>query len=465
MGFTYSTEMPRLKGARVTVMGLGLSGGGSGVARFLARQGANVTVTDLKAEKDLCEPMGELAGLPIEFHLGGHRDEDFAKADLVIVNPAIPDSSREVAIAAANRVPLETEMNLFFKVCPTRRIAGVTGSNGKTTTSALLGELLSRGPAKVHVGGNIGRSLLEVAIAPEDVVVLELSSFQLENLDALRVSPTVSVVMNLTPNHLDRHGTMANYAAAKRVIVKHQRAEDTKVLNADDPLVAAFASPSLTRWFSLKRPCFAPSRGASQGKPADAYAHDDVIETPNGAIDVTGRKIPGWFNLQNMAAATLAASAVWPGVLGVAREVLTGFKGVEHRLELVGDVGGVTYYNDSIATNPESTLAALDTLKGGIVLLLGGRDKNLDFNALGRRVAERVRVAVLMGETASKIAGAIPAGPEVRRAATFEEAVRLAKEAAKPGETVLLSPACASFDMFRNYAERGRRFKELVRGV
>ena len=365
MGFRYSAEMPRLAGARVTVMGLGLSGGGTGVARFLAHQGAKVTVTDLKPEKDLREPMAELAGLPIDFHLGGHRDEDFTGADLVVVNPAIPDSSREVAIAAASGVPLETEMNLFFKRCPALRIAAVTGSNGKTTTTAILGELLSRGPSTVHVGGNIGRSLLETPIAPDDVVVLELSSFQLENLDALRRSPTVSVVMNLTPNHLDRHGTMAAYAAAKHVIVKHQRADDTKVLNADDPLVAALASPSRTRWFSMKR-------------QADAYAHDDVIEMAGGSIDVSGRRIPGWFNLQNMAAATLAAAAVWPGALGMAQEVLTGFKGVEHRLELVGEVAGVTYYNDSIATNPESTLAALDTLRGGIVLLLGGRDKNLE---------------------------------------------------------------------------------------
>ena len=452
MSWPLSAEIPRLEGVRVTVMGLGLSGGGSGVARFLARRGAKVTVTDLKGETELRESVAELQGLPVELHLGGHRAEDFERAEIVVVNPAVPDGSPEVKLAVAKGVRLETEMNLFFKLCRARTIAGVTGSNGKTTTTALLAELLKRGPAKSWLGGNIGRSLLEEteSIAPEDVVILELSSFQLENLDVLKRSPTVSVVMNLTPNHLDRHGTMEAYAAAKRVIVKHQGPGDVRVLNADDPVVAGFEAASSRRTFSL--------RG-----PADAVARDERIEMADGVIDVRGRKIPGWFNLQNMAAAALAGAAVWPGATAVAREVFTAFPGVEHRLELVGEIGGVRYYNDSIATNPESTLAALDTLEGGIVILLGGRDKNLDFAALGRRVAERVRVAVLLGETAGKIADAIPSGPEVRKAASFEEAVRLARQSARPGETVLLSPACASFDMFRNFAERGRTFKSLVR--
>jgi UDP-N-acetylmuramoylalanine--D-glutamate ligase len=451
MAWPFLTAAPQLAGARVTVLGLGLFGGGVGVTRFLAASGARVTVTDMKPAAELRESVDQLKGLPVELHLGGHRDGDFRETDLVVVSPAVPAASPQVAIALERGIPLETEMNLFFKLCRARRVVGVTGSNGKTTTTALIGVLLQRGPSKVWVGGNIGGSLLEHLdeVGIDDIVVLELSSFQLENLGAIGRSPGVAVVMNLTPNHLDRHVTMEAYADAKRQIVAHQKTDDVKILNADDPMVAAFASPSRTLRFSLKG-------------PADAWAHDERIETPQGSIDLSGRKLPGWFNLQNMAAATLAASAVWPDVRGVARDVLTSFPGVEHRLEAVGEFGGVTYYNDSIATNPESTLAALDTLKGPIVLLLGGRDKNLDFRALGRRVAERVRVAVLVGETAEKIAAVIPAGPEVRRAATFDEAVAMAREAARPGDTVLLSPACASFDMFRNFAERGRRFKELV---
>ena len=449
-------DVPPLRGARVTVLGLGLFGGGAGAVRFLASRGENVTVTDLKPADQLRESIEALAGLPVEFHLGGHRTEDFADADLVIVNPAVPADSPWLRHARS----LDTEMNLFFKLCRARAIAGITGSNGKTTTTALVGEILKPGPRRAWVGGNIGAPLLERVdeIDADDVVVLELSSFQLEHLDAIARSPRVAVVMNLTPNHLDRHGTMEAYAAAKRAIVAHQSASDWKVLNADDPIVAAFTSPSRTVTFSLSG-------------PADVVARNDRIEWKlagdSGAFDVSGRRLPGGFNLQNMAAATAASRLVlpdWAGWEAAAREALVSFRGVEHRLEFVGEFGGVKYYNDSIATNPESTLAALETLEGPFILIAGGYDKKLPFDALGRRIAERVRLAVLIGETAEAIARAVgPGAPtEVRRAASFDEAVALARGAARPGETILLSPACASYDMFRNFAERGRRFKQLV---
>jgi len=436
-------------------MGLGLFGGGAGAVRFLAARGARVTVTDLRTADQLRESISALDGLPVEFHLGGHREEDFTGADLVLVNPAVPPDSPWLRLAKS----LDTEMNLFFKLCRARTIVGITGSNGKTTTTALIGEIVKKGPRPAWVGGNIGAPLLERVdeIGPEDLVVLELSSFQLEHLDAIARSPHVAVVMNLTPNHLDRHGTMENYAAAKRAIVAHQSATDWKVLNADDPLVAAFDSPSRPVWFS-------------RIGPADVVARDSGLEWSllgaSGTFDVSARRLPGGFNLQNMAAAAAAsrlAAPEWTGWEEAAREALVSFPGVEHRLEYVGEVRGVKYYNDSIATNPESTLAALDTLPGPFVLIAGGYDKKLPFDALGRKVAERVRVAVLLGETAEAIARAIGEGPvEVRRAPSFDEAVGLARASARPGETVLLSPACASYDMFRNFAERGRRFKELV---
>jgi UDP-N-acetylmuramoylalanine--D-glutamate ligase len=436
-------------------MGLGLFGGGAGAVRFLAARGARVTVTDLRPADQLRESVSALDGLPVEFHLGGHLKEDFTDADLVLVNPAVPPDSPWLGLARS----LETELNLFFKLCRARMVVGVTGSNGKTTTTALIGEILKKGPRPVWVGGNIGAPLLERVdeIGPEDLVVLELSSFQLEHLDAIRRSPNVAVVMNLTPNHLDRHGTMENYAAAKRVIVAHQAAADWKVLNADDPLVTAFESPSRTARFS-------------RTGPADVVARDTGLEWSllgsSGTLDVSARRLPGGFNLQNMAAAAAAsrlAAPEWAGWEESAREALRSFPGVEHRLEFVGEVGGVKYYNDSIATNPESTLAALDTLPGPFVLIAGGYDKKLPFDALGRKVAERVRVAVLLGETAEAIARSIGPGPvEVRRAPSFDEAVEMARASARPGDTVLLSPACASYDMFRNFAERGKRFKELV---
>jgi UDP-N-acetylmuramoylalanine--D-glutamate ligase len=451
-------ETPKLDGRRVTVMGLGLFGGGVGVTRFLVRQGAKVTVTDAKPERDLRESVEELQGIPVTLRLGGHDERDFRDADLVIVNPAVPDTNPFLKLAPA----LETEMNLFFKLCPRGRKVGITGSNGKTTTTTLVGEVLKRGPRRVWIGGNIGGSLLESIdqIGADDVVVLELSSFMLENLGVIRRSPHVGVAMNLSPNHLDRHGSMENYAAAKRQIVAHPPC-DTKVLNADDSLVREFAGASRTEnyFFSLRE------------RPKDgAYAHGDRIEVsiPDtiGMLDVSRRRIPGWFNLQNMAAATVsslaAAGTAWNWKVAC-EEVFNSFPGVEHRLEFVSEKGGVKYYNDSKATDSEATIAALETLPGPFVLILGGFDKKTPYDGLARAVSEKpVRACILMGQTAPAIEAALraqPRVPEISRVSSLEEAVRVP---ARRGEIVLLSPACASWDMFRNFTERGRLFKALV---
>jgi UDP-N-acetylmuramoylalanine--D-glutamate ligase len=434
--------VPELRGRRVTVMGLGLFGGGLGVARYLCRAGARVVVTDQKSEHDLREAVAELKGLPVELRLGGHREEDFRQADLVVVNPAVPHTSPWVAMARA----LETEMNLFLKLCRAETTVGITGSNGKTTTTTLAGELLKAGPRRTWVGGNIGVSLLERLdeIRPEDVVVLELSSFQLENLGALARSPRVAAVLNLSPNHLDRHGTFEAYAEAKRQIVAHQSAADTKVLNANDAVVRGFASPSKTLLFRK----------------------ETLVEE---GIDVSRRKIPGDFNLENMAAAALVARAAagpWPGWKDACERVFNAFPGVEHRLEFVAEKAGIKYYNDSKATDPEATVAALATLPGPFVLILGGFDKKTPFDLLAREIAARpVRAVALMGQTAPAIEAALraqPRVPEIVRAASMAEAVAVP---ARPGETVLLSPACASWDMYRNFTERGRAFKDLVNAL
>jgi UDP-N-acetylmuramoylalanine--D-glutamate ligase len=423
-------------------MGLGLFGGGLGVARFLVKAGAKVVVTDQKSEHDLREAVAELKGLPVELHLGGHREEDFRQADLVVVNPAVPASSPWLRMSSA----LETEMNLFLKLCPAKTTAGITGSNGKTTTTTLTGEILKRGPRKTWVGGNIGVSLLERLdeIRPDDLVVLELSSFQLENLGQLRRSPNVAAVLNLTPNHLDRHGSFAAYAEAKRQIVAHQSTSDVKILNANDSIVRGFASPSTTYLFSKAT----------------------LVEEK---IDVSRRKIPGDFNLENMAAAALVARAAgtWPGWKAACEDVFNNFPGVEHRLEFVAEKRGVKYYNDSKATDPEATVAALSTLAGPFVLILGGFDKKTPYDLLAREVAARpIRACVLMGQTAPAIEAALraqPRVPEIARAASMAEAVAAA--AARPGETVLLSPACASWDQYRNFTERGNAFKALVKAL
>jgi UDP-N-acetylmuramoylalanine--D-glutamate ligase len=454
-------DLPDLGGRRVTVLGLGLFGGGLGVTRFLVRRGAKVTVTDAKGEADLRESVDQLRPLPVTLRLGGHDERDFRDADLVIVNPAVPETNPYLKLARA----LDTEMNLFFKLCRARTVLGVTGSNGKTTTTTLVGEVLKKHPRRSWIGGNIGVSLLEKVdeIAPEDLVLLELSSFQLENLGSIRRSPTVGAVLNLSPNHLDRHGTMENYVAAKRQIVTHPQNEK-KILNWDDPLTRGFegASRSETCYFSLKEP-----------PPAGAHALDErislVVPGGTGRIDVSRRRIPGWFNLANMAA---AATMTCPSTVGgwswgdwesACGTVFNTFPGVEHRLEFVTEKNGVKYYNDSKATDAEATIAALDTLTGPFVLILGGFDKKTPWEALASAVAARpVRAAVLMGQTAPAIEAALrasPRPPEIVRVAGLDEAVRVP---ARSGETVLLSPACASWDMFRNFTERGARFKALV---
>lgn len=466
-------ELLPLRGKRVTVMGLGLFGGGVAVTRHLVREGARVTVTDLRGENDLRESLDALRGIDVRYHLGGHVAEDFRAADLVVRNPAVPYDNPFLRIARDAGAPIDTEMNLFWKRCRAPILA-VTGSNGKTTTTALCGEVLGRlagglpGRPRVWVGGNIGRPLVEDAdaIAPTDLVVVEISSFQLEDLACLRRSPRVGVVMNLTPNHLDRHGTMAAYIAAKQQILRDQGAEDVAVLNADDPEVASWAGVGRgrVRGFTLKAP------------GAEAFGRDgEVIRASVGGpeirIDVTGRRLPGWFNLQNMIAAAVAtwelagrlAPAAWAEA---ARAGFREFPGVEHRLEFVGEARGVKYYNDSIATNPESTLAALDALPGPFVLIAGGYDKKLPFDALAKAIAAKVRDCVLIGQTADAIEALVRAergAARIRRAGSLADAVAAAVEAERPGDTVLLSPACASFDQFRNFAERGRAFKAEVR--
>ncbi|MEQ4210428.1 UDP-N-acetylmuramoyl-L-alanine--D-glutamate ligase [Actinopolymorpha sp. B9G3] len=461
-------DVPRLEGARVTVMGLGLFDAGVGVTKYLCRSGARVTVTDLKSAEDLHASVAELAGWPVEFHLGEHREKDFRQADLVVASPGVPLDSPWLSLAPA----VETELNLFVKLCRARTVYGITGSNGKTTTTTLIARILEQGPRRTWLGGNIGVSLLPVVdeIAPEDVVVLELSSFQLENLDAIRRSPQVAVVLNVTPNHLDRHGSMDRYVAAKRAIVAHQGDGGLRVLNADDPVVRNFAGGT-TRWF-----------GETGDAMSGTWIQGESIHHGGRVLDVSARRLAGRFHLHNMAAAVAATAGAFDGWGDAAEQVFGSFAGVEHRMEYVVERDGVTYYDDSIATTPERTLAALDTLTGPLVILLGGYDKKLPFADLGRRVRERCRAAVVFGQTADAIAESLrpretvaesvrmrespgePDGFELHRAASFDDAVAAARSVARPGDTVLLSPACASYGMFGNFVERGRRFKELVRG-
>ena len=402
---------PELRGRRVTVMGLGAFGGGEGLVRYLAGEGAIVTVTDRG-------PGVPLAGVPATYHFNGHRPEHFE--DLVFVNPAVPDDSPWL-----DGRDLETEINLFFKRCPARRIVGVTGSAGKTTTTLLIAACLRAAGERVWAGGNTGGSLLLNLheMRPDDIVVLELSSFQLERLRPLERSPHGAVITNLSPNHLDRHGTMDAYRRAKETLVDFQRAGDFAVVN---------------------------ERGfATRGRR--------IAFTP---VEIPGRRLLGRHNLLNMAAAAATVEALL-GPRDV-RDALAAFPPVEHRLEWIRRLRAVDYFNDSKATTPDSTIRAMDALDGPIVLIAGGSDKGVGFDSLGDAIARRARAVVLMGRTAPAIESAVRARTRVIRAASMHEAVRAAAAAAEPSDRVLLSPACASYDMYRNFVERGRAFKEAV---
>ena len=447
------------KGRRVTVMGLGSFGGGAGLARHLAEQDASVTVTDLKDAAALQDAVAALQGLPVRFVLGEHRDGDFIDTDRVFVNPAVPLTSPYLQLARSHGVPLDSELNLFVRQCA-GRIVGITGSVGKTTTTSLLGSILQTHDARTLVGGNIGGSLLSRLpdIEPDTPVVLEISSFQLEHLDWLGYSPPLAVVLNLAPNHLDRHGTMAAYQAAKEVILAHQAPDDVAVLNWDDAAVRAMAARGRRLFYSVHEPLEA---GVYRDGNALVMASENERRVLCHDSDL---RLRGLHNLGNAAAAAAAAVTLGVPPTTIARG-LQAFSGLPHRLEWIADKGGVAYYNDSKATTPFSTQSALQAFEQPVLLLAGGYDKGTPFDDLARVAQSRVRAALLYGHTAPKLAAAlerVPAPPDVVQLPTLDAALHRAATLARPGDVVLLSPACASYDQFPHYEARGDHFRALV---
>lgn len=455
-------------GRRVTVVGLGHFGGGVGAARHLARLGARVTVTDLKDEARLAPAVAALGDFPdIRFRLGGHDRADFLEAELLCLSPAVPREAPLVREALAAGVPVTSEIALFVSQCRSRRTVGVTGSNGKTTTTSFLGSILDAAGVPHVVGGNIGVSLLDRldSIGEEDVVVLELSSFQLEDLARLSFSPALAVVTNVVPNHLDRHGTFAAYVEAKRNVVRHQGKEGVAVLSALDPVVREFAASTRGRaaYFAdgPPRPGL-PGVFTRGGRAVSCRGGDEDEEET--LFPLASIRLPGAFNALNALAAAAAARELGVGAEAIARGV-GAFRGVPHRLEAIGEIGGVRFFNDSKATTPEAAALALAAFESPVVLIAGGYDKKVALDPLASEAARRCRAAVLIGETAPAIAAAIGElgrSGIVSEARSLEEAVRLAFARAAKGDVVLLSPGCASYDMFSNFEERGDLFRALV---
>jgi UDP-N-acetylmuramoylalanine--D-glutamate ligase len=465
----------------VLVMGLGRFGGGVDVARFAHSTGAKVIVTDLASAEQLSDSMDQLRDLNgIEFHLGSHIPADFEQADVIVANPAVPGDNKYLQIARrANRL-VSSQIGIFFELCPARTI-GITGANGKSTTTALTAHLLENTSNEtVWLSGNIGNQPMLTAldqINPGDLVVLELSSFQLEQLAEIQKAPDVALLTNLTPNHLDRYGTFENYCAAKENIFKYQKPNDSRpavsIFNAEDKIAA--------EWFEKYK--------NDAGRTCIKFSADDVSDEFRSCYFLPGRA-----NLSNLAAA-MAIAKYYGAEDDQIKRCLPEFKALPHRLELVEEIRGVRWYNDSKATTPEGAITALDAFEKPIIIIAGGYDKNLPFDKLGEKIAHKAKAAILIGQTAPKIAEAIKTahllirakqdnlknpqstiesrtlvpreaeGSKIKLVDSFAEAVQLANQLAAIGDVVLLSPACASYDMFENYEQRGREFSRLVQDL
>src|SRR5213593_815744 len=444
-----------LAGRRVTVVGLARSG--VAAARLLRTAGAQVTGTDLKPLEALGRVAAELQALGVRLVTGPHARGAFDRTDLVVVSPGVPLHGDQLGPARARGMPIIGELELGWRALEAETIA-ITGTNGKTTTTALTGAVLAQQPRPVLVAGNIGTPLSAHALSfpPDGLVVCEVSSFQLETTETFQ--PRVAVVLNITPDHLDRHGTFAAYVDAKARIFANQAPADCAVLNADDEATRALGSRARAPvvWFS-RRSELAHGVFVREGRIA-ARLNGHVEEIcPLSEIFLRGQH-----NVENVLAAT--ACALWTGVAPAAiRTAVARFRGVAHRIEWVHDLAGVKYYNDSKGTNVDSTLRALESFSEPIVLIAGGKGKSQDFKPLAAAARGRVAHGVLIGEDAAKIGAALTdAGVAVTYSRSLQEAVDRARAVATPGSIVLLSPACASFDMFANFEHRGDVFKKIV---
>ena len=449
-----------LRHKTVAIIGIGVSN--TPLLELLLTEGIRVAACDKRSREQMGEQAEHLEQLGCELHLGADYLKDL-DADVIFRTPGLRPDVPEIAACVDRGAVLTSEMEVFFEVCPCTIIA-VTGSDGKTTTTTIIAELLKAAGKRVWVGGNIGHPLLCEAdgMLDTDYAVLELSSFQLMTM---KHSPHIAVVTNLAPNHLDVHRDMAEYVAAKENIFRHQSGEDVAVFNADNAITAeqSHRAPGRARLFSR------------QDEVADGVflRGEDIVCRSGGherVVMTTGDiKIPGVHNVENYMAAIAAVDGLVPDE--VIRRFAKEFGGVEHRIELVRTYRGVRYYNDSIASSPSRTIAGLRSFHEKVILIAGGYDKHIPFDVLGPEIVEHVKLLVLCGATADKIRAAVenapgyePGKPEILDVKPFTAAVEAARDRAQPGDVVTLSPACAAFDQFKNFAERGKFFKSIVNG-
>jgi UDP-N-acetylmuramoylalanine--D-glutamate ligase len=445
-----------LKDKKILVVGLARTG--VAVTRFLALQGAQVTVTDMREEEELSEWLEQLADLDVGFELGRHVPYSFLMADLIVVSPGVPMDIKPLAMARSQkrRVVSEVELASWFIDAP---MIAITGTNGKTTTTTLTGEIFRACGFTTFVGGNIGRPLIELASSGEPVerVVVELSSFQLEGVESFR--PKVAVLLNLTEDHLDRYESFQQYIDAKMRIFENQTADDFAVLNMDDPLVAACAGKLSARLFPMSR-LHELQEGISYRDGFITFSHQGKVLR----FGTEGFRLKGVHNLDNIMA-SLAATLLLRCDGDCAYQAVSSFKGLPHRMEFVAEIGGVSWYEDSKGTNVGSVVKSLESFDSNITLIAGGKDKGGSYEPLAPLVESRVSHLILIGEARARLNEALGSLTDTHLAGSLEEAVALARSLATPGGVVLFSPACSSFDMFKDYEERAERFKALVRAI
>jgi len=446
-----------LKDKRVLVVGLGKSGVAS--ALFLKARGARVTVSDTKSPDQLRDEIPILLDHGITVETGGHGERTFRGQDLIVVSPGVPVDAPPLVQARTAGEPVIGEIELAAQNL-TGPIVAITGSNGKTTTTTLAGEILAAGGLPVAVGGNIGTpaiSLVEGA-SRETVIVLEVSSFQLETIQTFR--PKLAVILNITPDHLDRHRTFRTYVDAKARIFENQQPDDFAVLNEDDPTCRTLRDRTRAEvfWFSRK-----------QEVQNGAWVRDGKILFRDGSgqsevMLVSEIPLKGAHNVENVLAGVCAGALMGCEPAKI-RKAIQEFKAVEHRLEYVATIKGVEYFNDSKATNVDATIKALESFPKNIHLILGGKDKGSDYTVLNDLLRERVKRVYTIGAAAEKIESQIKGAAEIVHAETLDNAIRRAAAVAQSGDVVLLAPACASFDQFQSYNHRGRVFKEVVHSL
>jgi UDP-N-acetylmuramoylalanine--D-glutamate ligase len=451
----------RIRNRKALVVGLAKSG--VAAANFLLEKGAHVTVTDLKSCQELQGEIAQLKG-KVRLALGGHTESDFLQVDFIVISPGVPTRLSELKHAVARGIPILSEVELAYPFMD-GRIIGITGSNGKTTTTALLGEMFKNAGRDAVVAGNIGTPLIQYASledpvvqSPDRLYIVELSSFQLENIRKLRCH--IALLLNVTPDHLDRYLSFEDYALAKERVFMNQTRRDYAVLNVDNSI-----SLSMAEGRKAQVMLFSRRQMLSEG----VYVDDGRIylrwrDQHHHLMPTSDIKLKGQHNLENVLAAT--AAGFLAGVdLGVMAETFRTFAGVEHRLEYTRTVKGVEYYNDSKGTNVDSAMQGIQALERPLIVIMGGKDKGGDFPALRSLVAKRVKLLILIGAATEKIYAALGGHAETVKAKDMKEAVELAASRAVPGDAVLLEPACASFDMFDDYEHRGRVFKELINAL